>query len=96
MTLAPRLVLAAALAAMLAGCTESHLRMSPDFGEAVHQDVQAQIADPDAHYAGTPDPGSAGSRVSQAQDHYNKGEVIKPAATSTSNVAAGSGGASPH
>ena len=29
----------------LSACSQSILRMSPDFGQAVHQDVAAQIAD---------------------------------------------------
>ena len=55
------------LAPLLSGCTQSALRISPDFGNAVHQDMAAQIADPDARYEGTPAPGSNGARVGLAQ-----------------------------
>jgi len=77
----------------LGGCVESKVFLSPDFGQAVRQDVVAQIADPDARYAGSPKPGANGSKAALAQRRYVAGEVIEPAATSTSIVASsGSGG----
>ena len=82
----------------LSGCTESQVRLSPDFGQAVRQDMVAQIADPDAHYLGTPAPGSNGARVDLAQKRYEKGQVIQPSTTTaSSNSSAGSGdnGAAP-
>ena len=55
---------AACLGLLLAGCAaetpkpdESMLSVSPEFGQALHQDIVAQIADPDAHYSSTPAPG---------------------------------------
>ena len=69
----------------LSGCTESQVRMSPDFGQAVRQDMVAQIADPDAHYLGTPAPGSNGARVGLAQKRYEKGQVIQPSSTTASS-----------
>jgi hypothetical protein len=69
----------------LSGCTVSEVRMSPDFGQAVHQDMVAQIADPDAHYLGTPAPGSNGARVGLAQKRYEKGQVIQPSSTTASS-----------
>ena len=87
-----RILLLSALAstgALLSACAETRLRDAPDFGEAVRQDVAAQIADPDAHYAGTPDPASNGNRVEWAQQHYNQHHVTEPANT---GVGAGGGG----
>jgi hypothetical protein len=83
----------------LSACAQSHLRLSPDFGQAVRQDEVAQIADPDAHYKGLPAPGSDGQRVGLAQTRYQKNDVIKPSTTTASssgsigNADNGSGGA---
>lgn len=87
-----KLLLVAGAVFALGGCTETRLRLSPDFGESVKQDVMAQTADPDAHYDGVPGPGSSGQRAASAQDRYNKGQVTPPAATSTSSATAGGGG----
>lgn len=86
-----RLIAVAALlagAATLGGCIET-TRLSPDYGEAVRQNVAAQVADPDAHYAGTPAPGSNGARVGLAQDRYEKGKVIPPSDTGASSITVG-------
>lgn len=72
----------------LAGCTQSTLRFSPDFGAAVRQDEAAQIADPDARYLGTPAPGSGGQRVGLAQKRYDTNQVIPPLDIGASNTAA--------
>ncbi len=93
-----------ALAIVIAGlslsaCSQSTLRLSPDFGQAVRQDIAAQIADPDAHYKGVPAPGSDGMRVDLAQTRYQKNDVIQPSTTTASSGASignadnGSGGA---
>jgi len=83
----------------LSACTESQVNMAPDFGRAVRQDVVAQIADPDAHYAGDPAPGTNGPRVELAQKRYVKGQVIQPStmtglsgATNADNGASGGNG----
>jgi len=76
-----------ALAPALSACQQSSLRLSPDFGNAVRQDVAAQIADPDAHYEGTPAPGTAGSRVGLAQKRYDANQVIQPSSTTASSSA---------
>jgi hypothetical protein len=75
---------------LLGGCM-SRLRDQADFGDAARQDRAAQIADPDAHYAGVPGPGANGLRVDAAQERYVKGTVIQPAQTQTSSAMAGSG-----
>jgi len=93
-----RALMALSLAGILSACAQSSLRISPDFGNAVHQDVAAQIADPDAHYEGTPTPGSKGTRVGLAQKRYDANQVIQPSATTASGRASigqadnGSGG----
>jgi hypothetical protein len=70
----------------LTACTQSSLRISSDFGNAVHQDTAAQIADPDAHYQGTPAPGSNGARVSLAQRRYQANQVIPPSSVTASGA----------
>ena len=84
-------VMAICVAPALSGCTQSALRISPDFGNALRQDVAAQIADPDAHYEGVPQPGSASARVGLAQKRYNANEVIQPASNTASSKTIGGG-----
>lgn len=80
------------LLAGVAGCSESRLHISNEFGQSVRQDVAAQVAEPDAAYKGTPDPGANGARVGLAQERYGRNEVIKPANASTSGKSGGGGG----
>ena len=80
------LVTVLCLAPALSACQESSLRLNPDFGSALHQDLAAQIADPDAHYEGTPAPGSAGRRVGLAQKRYDTNQVIQPSTTTASSA----------
>jgi hypothetical protein len=75
------------LAPALSACAQSSLRLDPQFGSAVHQDVAAQIADPDAHYEGIVTPGSSGHRVNLAQKRYDTNQVIQPSAASASTSA---------
>ena len=94
MTIArPVLVIAAALG--LSACaqnpTQSEMRMSPDFGDAVRENLAAQIADPDAHYTGTPAPGASdGARIDLAQTRYQQNQVIQPSSTTASSRTTGS------
>ncbi len=94
-----KIILIAGLGLGLSACAQSQLRLSPDFGDAVNADTVAQIANPDAHYAGTPAPGSNGDRVDLAQTRYSKDQVIQPAnitassAASIGNAQNGAGGA---
>ncbi len=83
------LVTVLCLAPALSACQESSLRLNPDFGNAVHQDLAAQIADPDAHYEGTPAPGSAGRRVGLAQKRYDTNQVVQPSTTTASSGSMG-------
>jgi type IV pilus biogenesis protein CpaD/CtpE len=98
-----RPILVAAAALGLYACaqnpTQSEMRMSPDFGDAVRENLAAQIADPDAHYTGTPAPGASdGARIDLAQTRYQQNQVIQPSSTtassrSTGNTDNGGGGA---
>lgn len=89
---ASRLTIAICACAALAGCTQSKMNLSPDFGRAVRQDIAAQIADPDARYEGKPDPGSNGDRVGLAQKRYQANQVIPPTSTTASGRADNGGG----
>ena len=92
-------VLAAALAGiglMAAGCADEGLlnqdmMNSADFGRAVHEDMAAQIADPDANYRGPP-PASSGERADLAQTRYATDHVKQPANQSVSNINFSGGG----
>lgn len=84
----PTLIIAAALG--LCACAqnpaETEMRLSPDFGDAVRENLAAQIADPDAHYAGTLAPGASdGARIDLAQSRYEKNQVIQPSSTTASS-----------
>jgi hypothetical protein len=83
------LVIALGVIPLLSACTQSSIRISPDFGNAVNQDLVAQIADPDAHYEGTPAPGSSAARVGLAQKRYESNQVIQPSATTASSRSTG-------
>ena len=79
------LVTVLCLTPVLSACQESSLRLNPDFGSALHQDIAAQIADPDAHYEGTPAPGSSGRRVGLAQKRYDTNQVVQPTTTTATS-----------
>jgi hypothetical protein len=64
---------------------------SMDFGRAVHEDMAAQIADPDAAYKGPPPPAN-GARTELAQKRYEAGKVIQPNAPSSLAQITGGGG----
>jgi hypothetical protein len=81
-----KLVIVCLGAFALSACTQSSLRMSPDFGAAARADEAAQIADPDAHYLGTPAPGSNGQRVGLAQKRYDTNQVVQPLDVGASNA----------
>jgi len=74
-------------AMLLCACAPSMSNLSSDFGIAVTQDLAAQIADPDARYAGNPEPGTNGVRVGAAQSRYEKGQVIPPTTLTTTTRA---------
>ena len=89
MTKTGRALLAMAIMTPALSACQSSLRLSPDFGSALRQDVASQIADPDAHYEGVPPPGSASARVGLAQKRYNANQVIQPTSATASSKTTG-------
>lgn len=85
-----------ALAAGLSACAMNDKPMDPNFGLAVKQNLNAQVADPDARYARVTEPASDGMRTSGAQKRYQEGKVIPPTnvSTTTIQISGGSGGGS--
>ena len=86
----PKALLVIAVMLGLGACTQnpaqSEIRLSPDFGDALRENLAAQIADPDPHYAGTLAPGASdGARIDLAQTRYQKNEVVRPASTTASS-----------
>ena len=85
----------AGVGAIVAGCAdEKQLGTdmgSAEFGRAVHEDLAAQIADPDAVYKGPPPP-SSGERAALAQTRYKNDKVTQPESTQTQSVVQQSGG----
>jgi hypothetical protein len=82
--------------ALLAGCADEKALdaqwNSMDMGKAVHEDMTAQIADPDVAYKGPPGP-SNGPRTELAQKHYETGAITPPpATTSMVQLQGGTGG----
>jgi len=82
---------AALLAAGALAGSESQLRLSSDYGVAVRQDTAAQIADPDAKYAGDPQPGSNPERTKISQQRYVDNKVIQPITLGSGTTGGGSG-----
>jgi hypothetical protein len=76
---------AAAAAALLGGCVQAS-NLNRDFGRAYHENIVAQVADPDARYKGDPDPGTNGARVALAQERYRTGKVIRPVPATASTI----------
>jgi hypothetical protein len=67
---------------------------SMEFGKALHEDMTAQIADPDASYKGPPPPAN-GARVALAVKRYEAGAVKSPQpASSLTQIQGGGGGGS--
>jgi hypothetical protein len=64
---------------------------SMEFGRAVHEDMAAQIADPDASYKGPPPPAN-GARTELALKRYEAGTVKQPPAPSSMASIQGGGG----
>lgn len=72
-------------AALAAACTTPKTTLSSDFGRALHEDLLAQIADPDAAPVGPPPPAD-GARVGLAMERYRTGKVIQPQPAAASKV----------
>ena len=76
------------LSVALGGCMMTKPHLSQEFGASEREGLVAQIADPEPHYAGTPDPGADGARVALAQDRYVTGKVIPPVNGTVSTLGA--------
>ena len=90
-------VAALAGSSLLGGCivTGQH-SLDPHYGQAVHNDIVAQIADPEPAYARKVEPAADGTRAVSANRRYLSGQVIQPQSQTTSSVAGsapGGGGA---
>jgi hypothetical protein len=81
--------------ALLAACADENgfdrEVKSMEMGRAVHEDMTAQIADPDASYKGPPPP-SSGARTALAQKRYETGTVKNPPSISSMQQLQGGGG----
>jgi hypothetical protein len=86
--------LIAAAASGLSGCVVSQIHQSRDFGQAVSQNVVAQITDPNPRYPGPPPPAS-GARAVLAQTRYRTGTTIPPFAAASEVGISGSSAAPP-
>lgn len=83
--------LVAAAGVGLGGCVYSQVHQSDDFGAAAHQDIVAQIANPNPRYPGPPPP-SNGNRAELAQFRYRTGTTIPAVAEASSIGMAGDSG----
>jgi hypothetical protein len=84
----------AAAAGGLAGCVIPQTNLSPDFGSALHQNMVAQLADPDAVYRGPPPP-TDGARAGLAMKRYREGKVIMPVPATATDIGVSLLGAPP-
>lgn len=90
------LVAALAGGSLLAGCILSPQHsLDPHYGRAMHNDIVAQIADPEPGYARKVEPAADGTRAVSANRRYLSGQVIQPQAQTTSQVAGSGGGGAP-
>ena len=80
-----RLLLVTASALALAGCVQTKLHQSNDFGRSLAFDLKQQIP-PTPQYAGVPAPGSDGARVGLAQERYARDRIIQPSTLSSSKI----------
>jgi uncharacterized membrane protein YgcG len=86
------------LGAMASGCAtnqgDSKYAQAPEhFGQAVREDLAAQIADPDPAWKNTPPPPSSALVSALAMTRYNTDKVKVPQGSSTqTQVSAGGGG----
>ena len=64
---------------------DSEGQPSPYFGQAVHNNIAAQVANPEAPVQGQP-AAMDGQRAGLAQERYAKGKVIKPSSIDVDNT----------
>jgi type IV pilus biogenesis protein CpaD/CtpE len=65
-----------ALALSLAACADPHQPLSPDFGNAVWQNIAAQVVNPNP--AASVDPTWYGDPAAGSVDRYRTGKVYQP------------------
>ena len=80
------LILLAATAAVVAGCTQSQVQLRPDHGLGLRSELAAQIANPEPEYERVLAPGYDGGRAALAQTRYRTGTVIQPTGGRASTV----------
>jgi len=68
----------------LTGCIYPEESLSSDFGRALHENLVAQIADPEAAYG--PQPPADGARARLATERYRAGRVIQPQPAMASKI----------
>jgi hypothetical protein len=78
----------------LAGCVLPQESLSADFGRALHENLVAQIADPEAGYPGPPPPAD-GARAALAMERYRAGKVTQPVPATASKIGVAIGGTQP-
>lgn len=88
-----RLAMLLACGAGLAGCIYPQEPLDVDFGRALHEDLVAQITNPEATYG--PQPPADGARAGLAMERYQAGEVIKPQPLTASQVGGPASGYGP-
>ena len=62
------------------------------FGQAVREDLAAQIADPDPAWKNTPPPATSGTVTAVAMQRYNTDKVKVPQGSQTQTVLSSGGG----
>ena len=82
-----RLLLVAASALSLAGCVQTKLHQSRDYGRSLAFDLKQQTP-PTPQYAGVLAPGSDGERVGLAQERYARDRIVPPSVLGASKVGA--------
>ena len=93
-----RLVLGLALLLGLGACekytpglTTSLVSTGPGFGNAMQHNAAVQIVNPEGEKVGVP-PVMDGHRAASAIDRYEKGQVFKPEAVTTTGIISGGAG----
>jgi hypothetical protein len=86
----------AGLGLLVSGCADTKamqadMRDADGLGHAVREDLEAQIANPDAAWTGAV-PAANGARAAAAQEHYITDTVKAPVSGSTTSGVASGGG----
>lgn len=79
-----------AMTLVLTACQEPR-HLSPDFGNAVHQNMAAHVIDPTPMPLDEEGPAFQGRRAAEGIDRYNTGRVIQPRPLATTRIGGGGG-----